>query len=119
MRNMSFSLTTEQVRRREKTVTRRLGWEDLKPGERVRAVVQGMGLRKGEKVEPICVIEAVSVRREMLCLMPESDCAREGFPQLDAPSFIRMFRAANGCRGDAFVTRIEFRYVDEEVSYGG
>lgn len=31
-RHMSFSMTTEAVRRREKTVTRRLGWSDLKPG---------------------------------------------------------------------------------------
>lgn len=32
-RNMSFSMTTEAVRNRTKTVTRRLGWEFLKPGD--------------------------------------------------------------------------------------
>ena len=43
-RNMSFMLTTEQVRNKTKTVTRRLGWWFLKPGEIVNAVEKGMGL---------------------------------------------------------------------------
>jgi hypothetical protein len=30
---MSFALTTEQIRVQKKTVTRRLGWEFLKPGD--------------------------------------------------------------------------------------
>ena len=34
-RHMSFSMTTEAVRNRTKTVTRRLAWWDLKPGEHV------------------------------------------------------------------------------------
>lgn len=63
MRNMSFSLTTPQMRDRTKTLTRRLGWYSLKPGDRVQAVVKGMGLKKGEKVERLCVIEVVSVHR--------------------------------------------------------
>ena len=33
MLNMSFALTTPQVRSQEKDVTRRLGWDDLKPGD--------------------------------------------------------------------------------------
>ena len=44
MRNISFSMTTEQVRRREKTVTRRLGWSDLKPGTILQAVEKAQGL---------------------------------------------------------------------------
>ena len=44
-RNMSFALTTEQVRRREKTVTRRRGWWFLKPGDIVTAVKKARGLR--------------------------------------------------------------------------
>ena len=32
-RNMSFALTTDQVRKQSKTVTRRMGWRKTKPGE--------------------------------------------------------------------------------------
>ena len=32
-RNMSFTLTTWQIREQTKTVTRRKGWQFLKPGE--------------------------------------------------------------------------------------
>ena len=35
MRLMSVSLTEQQVRERRKTVTRRLGWKDLRAGERL------------------------------------------------------------------------------------
>ena len=47
MRLMSFALTTRQFLAHEKTVTRRLGWEFLKPGDRVCGVEKGMGLKKG------------------------------------------------------------------------
>ena len=40
-RNMSFMITKEQVRNRTKTVTRRLGWAFLKPGDIVNAVEKG------------------------------------------------------------------------------
>lgn len=42
MRNMSFALTKRQVLERTKTVTRRLGWEKLRPGDLVRAVEKGV-----------------------------------------------------------------------------
>lgn len=38
MRSMSFMLTTRQIRERSKDVTRRLGWEKLKPGDRLHAM---------------------------------------------------------------------------------
>ena len=66
MRNMSFSMTTEAVRRREKTVTRRLGWWNLQPGTILQAVEKAQGLKKGEHVKPICLIRVVSVTRECL-----------------------------------------------------
>lgn len=37
-RNMSFALTTSQIRDRSKTVTRRFGWWFLVPGDQVWAV---------------------------------------------------------------------------------
>lgn len=67
MRHMSFALTTEQVRARTKTVTRRVRWLFAKPGDIVQPVVKGQGLKKGETVEKIgAPIRFVSVRREPL-----------------------------------------------------
>ena len=53
MRNMSFMLTTEQIKNRTKTVTRRLGWRNAKPGDVVQPIVKGQGLQKGETVQKI------------------------------------------------------------------
>jgi hypothetical protein len=112
MRNMSFALTIPQMRARSKTVTRRLGWSSLKPGDRVQAVVKGMGLKRGEKVERICVIEVVSNAQEELRSVTQDDLVLEGFPDLSRKAFIDFFCLANGCCRDQIVNRIEFRYVD-------
>ena len=115
MRAMSFAKTTSQVRDRTKTVTRRLGWQVLKPGDRVRAVEKVMGLRKGEKRVELAVIEVVSVRRERLDAITDEDVGREGFPGRDAGWFVRFFSEAMAVPPWAEVTRIEFRYVDREA----
>jgi len=118
MRNMSFSMTTEAVRRHEKTVTRRLGWWDLKPGTLLQAVEKAQGLKKGEHVKPLAVIRVVGVTREPLYAMYErggigdrTECIREGFRHLDAEGFVKMFCKANKVRADVWVNRIEFEYV--------
>ena len=113
MRNMSFFLTTEQVREQTKDVTRRRGWSDLKPGERVQAVVKGQGIPKGEKVEKIVVIECVSNRRERLKEITQDECRREGFPQFTPEQFVKMFCEHNGCGAEEPVNRIEFAYVND------
>lgn len=59
-------LTTDQVRNRTKTVTRRLGWKFLQPGDIVNAVKKGMGLKKGEKVEVLGQIKVVRCNRMIL-----------------------------------------------------
>lgn len=120
MRNMSFELTTEQVRQRRKTVTRRVGWLFLKPGDRLRAVVKSQGLKKGETVEPLAVIEVVRVHRERLRRLLDDwrygveETRLEGFAltELGEPSkFVAFFAASHHCTVDDLVTRIEFRYV--------
>lgn len=109
---MSFMLTTEQVRNRQKDVTRRIGWWFLRAGEAVRAVEKGQGLKKGEKVKPIANIRIKSARIEKLSDITDAECAREGFPQLRPADFVRMFCAANACKPDVAVNRIEFEYAD-------
>lgn len=117
MRNMSFSLTTAQMRDRTKTVTRRLGWKNLKPGDKVMAVVKGMGLKKGEKVECIHPIRIISVTREPLCTMKHNDIygrqdvVKEGFPEYSPAQFVAMFCMHNGCLSTSLVTRIEFEHL--------
>lgn len=113
MRNMSFSLTTDAMRRRSKTVTRRLGWDGLKPGDRVCAVVKGQGIPKGGHVERICVIEILSNRKEMLCSVTSAEVLREGFTCMSPADFVAMFCRANKCQARDFVNRIEFQYVEE------
>lgn len=112
MRNMSFALTTPQVRDRTKDVTRRLGWDDLMPGDRVCAVVKCQGIPKGEKVERICVIECVSNRKEMLCSITPAEVRREGCCGMTPSDFVEMFCRHNKCAPRDIVNRIEFKYVD-------
>lgn len=118
MRNMSFALTTPQVRARSKTVTRRIGWTFLKVGERLQPVEKCMGFKPGEKVKKIGgPVRVVSIRREPLSDLEaygREELAREGFPKMSALEFMTMFRQANkGCNGGTVITRIEFEYVDE------
>ncbi len=125
MRNMSFALTTTQIMDGTKTVTRRLGWLNLKPGQQIRPVRKCMGLRPGEKIDVLRdPITVVSVRREPLrMLMDDTDygfreCELEGFgehPDYRWPSvFVEMFCATHkGCTRDTVVTRIEFTFTPE------
>ena len=58
MRLMSFAITERQLLEGSNTVTRRTGWLDLKPGERLLAIRRARGMAK---VVPLCVIEVLSL----------------------------------------------------------
>jgi hypothetical protein len=125
---MSFSMTTEAVRNRTKTVTRRLGWDFLKPGDLLWAVEKGMGLKKGEKVKRLGLIRVTACHRELLSALinpyyynrkgrrerwsAQADVVREGFPDLTPQQFVEMFCRANRCYPGTLVNRIEFEYVE-------
>lgn len=112
MRNMSFALTTEQVRNRTKTVTRRNGWRFAKAGDVVQPVVKSQGLKKGESVEKIGdPIRFVKVHQVVLGDISPQDVYREGFPQMTPREFVQMYKAHNGGLRDQLVTRIEFEYL--------
>lgn len=123
MRNMSFALTTDQVRAGTKTVTRRVGWLSLKAGELIQPVKKCMGLRPGERIERLRgPIRVTDVRRELLSRMTEDikygfeECRKEGFadhPVYQWPSeFVEMFcNTHKGCTPTSVVTRIEFEYT--------
>lgn len=112
MRNISFMLTTEQVRNRTKTVTRRLGWNKLSPGDLLQGCVKCQGLKPGEAIERLCVVRVVSVRRERLDEITDDDVAREGFPEMNAGQFVAMFCDHMKTSPSTEVTRIEFEYVE-------
>lgn len=122
-RNISFSMTTPQFLAGTKDVTRRLGWEKLKAGDKLRAVKKCMGLKKGEKVEVIGLVLVTDVRREPLNRLTEdldygfAETAREGFPEGHDnhwPSvFVDFFcRGHTGCFPEREITRIEFVKLD-------
>lgn len=114
-RNISFSLTTDQVKRRTKTVTRRIGWRKLRNGQILNACVKCMGLRAGEKIVRLAQIRVVSVSTEPLNFIlnrGRTECAREGFPDLSPQEFVAMFASHMKCQEDTEVTRIAFEYVD-------
>ena len=111
MRLISFALTTPQFLNGSKTVTRRLGWANLRPGTHLMAVEKGQGIPKGGHVVRLGEIEVVSVRREFLFAIDDdpADCAREGFPAFTPVEFVAFFCKHNRCDVNTVVTRIEFR----------
>jgi len=118
MRNMSFILTTEQMKNRSKDVTRRLGWSFLKAGDVVMACVKCQGLGKGGKIEKIHPIRIVSVTREPLHAIwdvpirdNKLETTREGFPLMTSWQFIDMFRKEMKCLSCDMVNRIEFEHL--------
>jgi hypothetical protein len=119
MRNISFALTTEQVRAQTKDVTRRLGWRTLKPKTPLRAVVKCMGLKPGETVEPLALITVKSVRLERLDAITPEDVVREGFPGMTPAEFVAMFCKHMKCEPSREVTRIEFGYASPAINLKG
>ena len=108
--NISFALTTEQVRRRIKLETRRLNWENLVPGQPLNGMVKCQGLKKNEHPEFITAIRTVHVRRERLDKITPDAVVREGFPNLSPAEFVGMFCKHNGCQPSTKVTVIAFEY---------
>lgn len=127
-RLMSVAFTEQAVRDRIKTVTRRKGWwKDkngrrlIQPGDRITLCRMVLGRKKGEPLERICDVEIVEVRREQFGLIyDEPDgVAREGFTDLSPAEFIkRFFAEAQGISPWCEITRIEWRYLDDQPAQG-
>ncbi len=110
-RNMSFFITTKQVRNKTKTVTRRLGWKFLKVGDILNAVEKCQGLKKGEKVKKICQIQTLKTNWQKLHFMTWAECKKEGFPEMSPDEFVTMFCKMNKCDPWTEVNRVEFGYI--------
>lgn len=119
MKNISFALTTAQVRARTKTVTRRLGWRTLKVGDRLQACEKCMGRKPGEPLVRLVVIEVEQVWREQLRRLViaadwgRRECSREGFPEMTPEEFVAFFcESHKKCTPETEITRIQFRYLE-------
>jgi hypothetical protein len=110
MRNMSFALTTNQIKNRTKTVTRRLGWSFLKPGDRLMAVEKAQGIKKGE-LKRLHPIEVTAVYRQPLCDITKESVVKEGFPKMTPDEFIKFFCECMGVKDATPVTVIEFKHL--------
>jgi len=114
-RNMSFAMTTEQFIDRTKTVTRRFGWWFLMPEDIVCGVERAMGLKKGEKIRRLGLIQIISTRAEPLNAITQEDCAREGFPNFTPAYFIEMLQDNYKCEPDKICNRIEFKHIEGDL----
>lgn len=132
-RLMSVAYTEEAVVERRKFVTRRKGWwldkrgrRLLLPGDQLTLCRKVMGRRAGEPLVRLVEVEAVDVQREPLrwlsSLTPgyraewaAREMELEGFPDLPSDEFLaRYFVDGQGMSESDFVTRIEWRYLEEE-----
>lgn len=111
MRNVSFTLTTQQILDRTKTVTRRTGWKWSKPGMLLMGCKKVMGRRKFEPIENLAIIRVTNVRTERLDAITADDVRAEGFPGMDPAEFVAMFCTCMGCFPETEVRRIEFTYI--------
>lgn len=117
MRNMSFSMTTPQFRDKTKTITRRLGWWFLKPGDIVNGVKKAMGLKKGEKIESIHQIKIISVTPEKIKFITQSDVIKEGFPKWSPKQFIEFLCNKHPkITSETVFNRIVFEYIEKQIS---
>lgn len=113
MRNISFQKTLAQFIDGTKTVTRRMGWKHLKDGDILMGVEKAMGLRKGEKLNKLGVIQVVSIRWEPIEDITQEDVCREGFPHWTKEQFIEFFCDFNKCKRTDQVNRIEFKKLSQ------
>ncbi|MDM3928735.1 hypothetical protein [Mycobacterium intracellulare] len=107
---MAVSLTTQAVRDRRKTQTRRPGWLHLKEGDQLALCPRVRGVRRVDR-ELITIVDVISVRREPLRAITAEDVLAEGFPDLSQAEFIDFYCGSHrGIKPDSEVTRIEWTY---------
>jgi len=128
---MSVSLTEQAVVDRRKTVTRRLGWAFLRPGDRLTLCRKVMGRRPGEPLVRLAEVEVVDARREPLLAVTLREIDLEAvapsvYLAVTSDTHLRNASVCRDCRVlawvewfartmgvpmDSEVTRIEWRYL--------
>lgn len=111
MRNISFSITLESFNNRTKTVTRRLGWSFLKPGDVLMGVEKAQGIKKGELKRLHEIVKVGWQPLEQMHFYGVHEVTSEGFSSLSVDGFINMFCSKMDCTPDTMVNRIEFKHL--------
>lgn len=110
-------MTTDAVRDRTKTVTRRqiATWSQLRPGDRLTLVEKAQGVPKGQKQVVLAEVEIVAVRIEPIqgVWVESGACAAEGLPGMSPFDFTRFWLKSHGYDSDVnpLCRRIEWRYL--------
>lgn len=113
-KTMSFPLTTKQILNRTKTVTRLLGWWELRPGDIVWCVNKTARLKKNETREHLATIRILSARAERLNSITQEDVIKEGFPDWTPDQFVHFLcHQYTHITATEIVNRIEFEYVED------
>lgn len=122
-RRMSCSMTTDAVRNRTKTVTRRetRTWRNLQVGDRLTLVEKAMGLPKGAKQVVLAEVEIVSVRCEPITAIWDEPggVEAEGITDMSPNRFAYWWAEHHGFTGaltpeqlrGVWCRRIEWRYL--------
>lgn len=107
-------MTERQYVARTKTVTRRLGWWNVKVGEVINGVNRCMGFKKGEKQRKLGQHRVLNARPEPLNAITKADVIKEGFPDLTPAQFVEMFVNAHKhkkCKPTTIINRIEYEFL--------
>lgn len=116
-RLMAVSMTEDAVVARTKTVTRRLGWANVRVGEVLQLARKVMGRRAGEPLVIVARVRVVAHSWERLDTITAAEVAREGLPMTPA-EFVAFFCAGHGCEPGTVVHRIEWEYLDDPAVEG-
>lgn len=121
---MSYTITTQQFIDNLKDLTRRLGWGNLKAGDKYTAVEKVRGLKRGDHVKVLGECMCISNTKEPLDEIirrpyrdgnTRSEMEREGFPQMTAEQFVTFFCDHMKVTPDTTVNRIAFKKVSSTI----
>lgn len=122
-RRMSCSMTTDAVRDRSKTVTRRATrtWQNLEVGDHLTLVEKAMGLKKGERQVILADVEIIDIRLEPITAIWDEPggVEREGITDMSPNLFAYWWAEHHGHPGvltpeqlrGVWCRRIEWRYL--------
>jgi len=96
-RLMSVALTEAAVVEHRKTVTRRLGWRALQPGDELDLCRKVMGRKAGEPLVRLARVRVVSTRWERLNEITDDDVRLEGFDRAALQDHAPEGRGCSGC----------------------
>lgn len=106
---LSFAMTTDAVRERRKTVTRRLAkpswWKEG-------AWFLGVDKIRQAGAQGLCIGRCGLANKEPLVAISQSEVDREGFPHTTPEGFIAMFRGTAPREWDGWVWRMPFTYLE-------